>query len=184
MARSHSVADEVKQKYFVDNLVDFRIEGNWYLGQIVAIKQDCITIKYCIHGIEFEDIDFIQLSSRFAPIYQFTDKPLVYSDLKAKQIEACIQSVVQRFPTVLVTIIYEYMEKLWNEFEINDFVDCNDTSGTWYETVVKDMKEDQILVHYRGWPARWDEWINTKAKEGSQRINPWQINNNQCNNNQ
>lgn len=41
----------------------------------------------------------------------------------------------------------------WRDFQIGDVIDAQDTVFKWYESTVKDVKHDQILVHYNGWAS-------------------------------
>ncbi|ETI46572.1 hypothetical protein, variant 2 [Phytophthora nicotianae] len=42
----------------------------------------------------------------------------------------------------------------------DQLIDALDTDKKWYESRVVDLTEAQVKVHYRGWTAKWDEWIN------------------------
>jgi hypothetical protein len=41
------------------------------------------------------------------------------------------------------------------------WIDAMDTEGNWYEAQIKDVSEDghKVLIHYKGFAAKWDEWI-------------------------
>lgn len=45
-------------------------------------------------------------------------------------------------------------------FFIGQWLDVKDTVNQWLECTVLDISEDKVLVHYHGWPSRWDEWID------------------------
>lgn len=51
----------------------------------------------------------------------------------------------------------------WRDFEEGDVVDCCDSVGNWYEAVVIDVEEDQVFIHYEGWPNLWDEHISVQS---------------------
>lgn len=51
------------------------------------------------------------------------------------------------------------MERDWRDFRVGDVIDALDTQQKWYESTVRDVKDDQILVHYNNWDSKWDEWI-------------------------
>ena len=42
-------------------------------------------------------------------------------------------------------------------------MDALDVAGTWYEAKVVDERSEgtarELLVHYNGWKARYDEWV-------------------------
>eukprot|EP00978_Attheya_sp_CCMP212_P024303 scaffold76138_cov53-Attheya_sp.AAC.4 len=51
---------------------------------------------------------------------------------------------------------------LEHRIQVGDFVDAQDSSGKWYEAVVKNVTEDTAKVHYFGWNSRWDSVIRRK----------------------
>ncbi|CAI5710605.1 unnamed protein product [Hyaloperonospora brassicae] len=52
--------------------------------------------------------------------------------------------------------------------EKNQLIDALDTDHKWYESRVVDLDPVSVQVHFRGWTAKWDEWI----KRTSTRIAP------------
>ncbi|POM78300.1 Hypothetical protein PHPALM_4185 [Phytophthora palmivora] len=40
-----------------------------------------------------------------------------------------------------------------------DTLDAFDTSRSWFEARLLAAKRNKVLVHYRGWESKWDEWI-------------------------
>ena len=38
-------------------------------------------------------------------------------------------------------------------------MDARDTMGNWYQSVVKEARQDEVKVHYEGWKPRWDAWV-------------------------
>lgn len=49
------------------------------------------------------------------------------------------------------------------KFELGQWIDVKDTIDQWLEAEVIDVRDDQIKVHYNGWGARWDEWIEMSS---------------------
>ncbi len=47
----------------------------------------------------------------------------------------------------------------WREFEMNDILDCADHRKIYFESLIRDVKEDKLLVHFINWSTKWDEWI-------------------------
>jgi hypothetical protein len=47
-----------------------------------------------------------------------------------------------------------------NKYEIGQWVDVKDTIDQWLEAQVINIRVNQAFVHYNGWGARWDEWID------------------------
>ncbi|KAE9187286.1 hypothetical protein PF005_g20514 [Phytophthora fragariae] len=44
--------------------------------------------------------------------------------------------------------------------EKDQLIDAMDTDKKWYESRVIDLNDTHVKVHYRGWTAKWDEWLN------------------------
>lgn len=49
------------------------------------------------------------------------------------------------------------------KFEVGMWLDIKDTIDQWLEAQITQVREDAIYVHYNGWGARWDEWININS---------------------
>ena len=49
------------------------------------------------------------------------------------------------------------------KFEVGMWLDVRDTIDQWLEAQITNMREDSIFVHYNGWGARWDEWVEKKT---------------------
>ena len=64
--------------------------------------------------------------------------------------------------------------ELENRIKVGDFVDAQDSSGKWYEAVVREVNEDTVSVHYLGWASRWDSILKRrrhgKAVEGIMQV--------------
>lgn len=45
-------------------------------------------------------------------------------------------------------------------FFVGQWIDVKDTVNQWLESTVMDIANDKVLVHYHGWPTRWDEWLD------------------------
>jgi len=60
--------------------------------------------------------------------------------------------------------ILEYTPKPWREFEQGDQVDCRDTEEKWLAAIVRQVRNDEIFVHYIGFDRKWDEWININSE--------------------
>ena len=44
-------------------------------------------------------------------------------------------------------------------YEVGEWVDVKDTINQWLEAQVIKVQNNKAYVHYNGWGARWDEWI-------------------------
>ncbi|ETV96824.1 hypothetical protein H310_10115 [Aphanomyces invadans] len=49
------------------------------------------------------------------------------------------------------------------QFFVGQWLDVKDTVNQWLEGTILEVNEDQVFVHYHGWPSRWDEWIDRKS---------------------
>jgi ubiquitin carboxyl-terminal hydrolase 4/11/15 len=55
----------------------------------------------------------------------------------------------------------EIQAEAWRfTLEKGQLLDALDTDKKWYESRVVDVDPVRVLVHYRGWTAKWDEWVN------------------------
>jgi hypothetical protein len=46
--------------------------------------------------------------------------------------------------------------ELENRIQVGDFVDAQDATGQWYESIVTEVSEDTVTVHFFGWASRWN----------------------------
>jgi len=65
----------------------------------------------------------------------------------------------------------EEME-LGNRIKVGDFVDAQDSTGKWYEAVIRAVDDDAVKVHYIGWSSRWDSAVPRKRGEGKKNLQP------------
>ena len=49
-----------------------------------------------------------------------------------------------------------------------DVVDARDSEGRWFDSVVVDVEGSKVKVHFRGWSARWDTWIEKEDRSSLQ----------------
>ncbi|KAL4158871.1 hypothetical protein PRNP1_004645 [Phytophthora ramorum] len=55
----------------------------------------------------------------------------------------------------------EIQAEAWRyTLDVNQLIDAQDTDKKWYESRVIESRGVQVKVHYRGWTAKWDEWLN------------------------
>jgi hypothetical protein len=45
-------------------------------------------------------------------------------------------------------------------FFVGQWIDVKDTVNQWLECTIMDIANGKVLVHYHGWPSRWDEWLD------------------------
>ena len=52
-----------------------------------------------------------------------------------------------------------YQGKDWRErLKEGDELDALDTQTKWYESVVKQRRDNQVYIHFKGWQDKWNEW--------------------------
>ncbi|KAJ8601774.1 hypothetical protein CTAYLR_006829 [Chrysophaeum taylorii] len=49
-------------------------------------------------------------------------------------------------------------------FYVGQWVDVEDTVHQWLEATVMRVRARRMLVHYNGWPTRWDEWLDFDSR--------------------
>ena len=55
-------------------------------------------------------------------------------------------------------------ERDFRDFEVGDTLDALDSVQKWYESIVKDRKGGKVLIHFKYWDARWDEWLDVESE--------------------
>ena len=45
----------------------------------------------------------------------------------------------------------------FRQFAIGDKLDARDTVQKWYESIVRDVKDGKVFIHFNNWDAKWDE---------------------------
>jgi len=48
-------------------------------------------------------------------------------------------------------------------FEVKSKIRCLDTVGNWTEAEIQEIKDVKVKVHYSGFDAHWDEWVDMKS---------------------
>jgi hypothetical protein len=48
------------------------------------------------------------------------------------------------------------MEEWRKRLCINDIVDARDMDGNWYESIITNIENDMLSIHYKGWNNRYD----------------------------
>lgn len=54
-------------------------------------------------------------------------------------------------------------KELAKRIQVGDFVDAQDSSGRWYEAIVREVRPLELKVHFLGWTSRWDGVIPRTA---------------------
>lgn len=60
--------------------------------------------------------------------------------------------------------------ELESRIKVGDFVDAQDTTGKWYEAIVRGITDDTITVHYVGWTSKWDSKLRRRRKRSGVEI--------------
>jgi hypothetical protein len=126
--------------YHLYQWVDALYKNNsWYEAQIVAVSTDsrnekAIRIHYKGWKSECDEMlsvcSFAQDAARIAPLHTHTNIPFVPREMQCDRVGT----------------------RLW----------VLDTVNHWEEAIITnvDYKHQLVKVHYVGWNARYDEWIN------------------------
>lgn len=115
--------------------------GRWYEGTIIALHgENQVRVHFDGWNSNFDEL-IVRSAERLAPLH-------LHSIKRKNKRKA---------------------QRRFRDFEDGDIIDCKDTMGDWYESVVLDVKDNQVLIHYEGWPNVWDEWID----KSSSRLAPY-----------
>lgn len=68
------------------------------------------------------------------------------------------------------TELQERLQVGSERLQVGSEIDTVDSQKRWYESVILHSQENWILVHYKGWTHKFDEWINMDTE--SKRIAP------------
>jgi len=62
--------------------------------------------------------------------------------------------------TELIKLILLFCD--WDPYHlsVDEKLDAEDVHGNTYAAIVKEIKTEQILVHFIGWRSNYDEWIS------------------------
>ena len=55
-------------------------------------------------------------------------------------------------------------QKLLERPQVGDEIDVVDSYNKWFESVILQVDGHRILIHYKGFSHRWDEWINVDIR--------------------
>jgi len=94
------------------------------------------------------------------------DKKVCLNDLFItldEEAKACKGQILATIPSDIRDVVPLIMSYLQFRFEKGTSLDVLDTVSKWYESEIKDIKEDKLFIHYKGWPETWDEWIEKRA---------------------
>jgi len=59
-----------------------------------------------------------------------------------------------------------YQAADWRErLAEGDELDALDTQTKWYESVVKQRKDNQVHIHFKGWQEKWNEWRDISSEK-------------------
>eukprot|EP01083_Nonionella_stella_P200065 733075_1 len=57
---------------------------------------------------------------------------------------------------------YDEKKSEVGEFFVNKWLDVKDTVNNWCEAQIINLTETRILVHYKGWKSKFDEWLSIR----------------------
>ena len=92
--------------------------GRWYEGTIIAMHgNDQVRVHFDGWNSNFDEL-MVKSPERLAPLH-------LHSIKRKNKRKA---------------------QRKFRDFEDGDIIDCKDTMGDWYESVVLDVKDDQVLI--------------------------------------
>merc|ERR1712154_273100 len=115
--------------------IDCQDEYNkWYEAQIIDISGNKIKVHYKGWKSKFDTwIDLESDPERARKLHTFTERPPSKGTL--------------------------------DDFSIGTKCDCLDSTDKWYEAEIVDKNENGqlVFIHYKGWDAKYNEWINVDS---------------------
>ena len=69
-------------------------------------------------------------------------------------------------PDVIVDLVIPYIQQT---IGVGCLFDACDRLNQWAVSVIRDVLDDKVLVHYVGWDSKYDDWISIS----SERLRPW-----------
>lgn len=62
-----------------------------------------------------------------------------------------------------LTLSSSDIESLLEGFKVGEVVNCKDTVGDWLNASIIKIENNTVLIHYTGWPNKWDEWVGINS---------------------
>jgi len=54
-------------------------------------------------------------------------------------------------------------QKMPNDWQQDSIIEALDMEGKWYPAKVIFVSQNAVMVHYQGWSAKWDEWLDKSS---------------------
>merc|ERR1712070_635109 len=143
------------------------------MGQDLIVLQRIICLLDLLHYELPELWPFDETSQVCCLCYATLERPDFVEDAALHfHVEALLGRMVEAgraFPPVLV----RQRSAAWRaKLQVGDEVDAMDIEQTaWYEAQVVDTRPvegngeaEEVRVHFMGWAAKWDAWINLRVE--------------------
>ncbi|KAG7394591.1 hypothetical protein PHYBOEH_004977 [Phytophthora boehmeriae] len=78
-------------------------------------------------------------------------------DTQLEELEVETQEIQEQAEETTTTTAVQRGQR---QFFVGQWLDVKDTVNQWLESTVMDIADGKVLIHYHGWPTRWDEWID------------------------
>lgn len=88
---------------------------------------------------------------------------LYHQDLRRRYYRFHVNKHVESLliPSDIVNLIVHYIESGYCE---GDKLEAQDYVGKWYVSLVKQVDNSKVFVHFCGWADKFDEWIEVDSK--------------------
>ncbi|RLN49284.1 hypothetical protein BBJ29_008926 [Phytophthora kernoviae] len=146
---------------------------DWEISRPVVARGPTKTLIVEVNPVIFEVLKqsleepVEPLDAEKKPLVLVASETCALKELQEKiwQTAAVEPQLRDMFPNVTVDNISTAVQVCYrmNEnsswLEVNELIDALDTDKKWYESRVVAISDTRVKVHYRGWTAKWDEWL-------------------------
>lgn len=129
--------------------------GDWYEAQIRTVGDGCALVHYKgfkSHQDELHSWPY----NRLAVLHSYTDSPLLEDE------EDPGGDNVKRPRTALWELREPWASPQW--LSSKEHIEVLDSLDNWIVAYItgrmKTREGRMVLVHFEGWPSKWDEWLN------------------------
>lgn len=93
-------------------------------------------------------------------VRDFHDNGAAQETKQTEQEAESKESATESNTTATATTTTSAARSAQRQFFVGQWLDVKDTVDQWLEATVLDINDGKVLIHYNGWPSRWDEWID------------------------
>jgi hypothetical protein len=115
--------------------------------------------------VHLEDLEVLEDSGQGTASVDVQKRHLTVNEWLSTHTANAAQTQLKVLVETRQTLGSEWARKS-HEFEncikAGDFVDAQDVSGKWFESVVRVVTEDTVTVHYLGWASKWNATLKRR----------------------